>query len=107
VPVYRGAKLLRCQITAVPNDILNQSGKVLFSMLCYRSYRLARLDGVKTVAILIGTLLAPIFYNNFGYYSNIGTRIGLSVSALLYLFFMVKEPILKQHNPDNLKSNDG
>ena len=60
-------------------------------IICYP--RLARLDGVETGSRLLGTVLSPIVFREFGYYASFGARLGCSISAFLYVTLMVREPI--------------
>jgi membrane protein DedA with SNARE-associated domain len=39
-----------------------------------RAHRLARLDGVETLANIIGTLLSPFVFQKLGYFGNYGIR---------------------------------
>ncbi len=63
-----------------------------------RAYRLARLDGIETAAMMLGTFLSPIIFDAFGYYASFGARIACSTSAFLYVTFVVKEPVNSSQN---------
>jgi len=58
-----------------------------------RARRLARLDGVEVLSNMIGTLLSPILKDKVGFLGTYGFGSLSVVFALLYLVFMVKEPM--------------
>ena len=58
-----------------------------------RTYRMARLDGMITLASMTGTLLSPYVFMNLGYYGNYISSSVLFFLATGYLIFFVKEPI--------------
>jgi len=61
-----------------------------------RAYRLARLDGIETLAVIIGTLLSPVIFRNLGYFGNYAISSAMFASAIVYLVWFVKEPIQRQ-----------
>jgi hypothetical protein len=58
-----------------------------------RSHRIARLDGIETMATVAGTLLSPIVTEHLGYFGNYGLYGGLTFLAIVYLQLCVKEPV--------------
>ncbi len=64
-----------------------------------RSYRLARLNGIETLANVLGILLSPFVFRELGYFGNYAISCGFYASSILYLIFVVKEPI-KRELPD-------
>ena len=66
-----------------------------------RAHRLARLDGVETLAIIIGTLLSPIIFKNFGYFGNYAISAVLFAISIFYLVCFVKEPIQRRPAESN------
>ena len=58
-----------------------------------RATRLARLDGIERVGLLIGIALSPILLDNIGIYANFAISVLCSGGALAYMTFVVKEPI--------------
>ena len=70
-----------------------------------RAHRIARLDGVETIATMIGTLLSPLVSKQLGYFGNYGLFAGLSLLAALYLKVFVKEPVDKKQL-ENLDGNE-
>ena len=61
-----------------------------------RAYRISRLDGVETIAMVTGTLLSSLIYERIGFYGNYGICGGFIVIAATYLKLFVKEPIKRQ-----------
>ena len=61
-----------------------------------RAHRIARLDGVETLSIMIGTLLSPIIVEKLTFYGSYGFYGGFVVLAALYLKLFVKEPIKRK-----------
>ena len=66
-----------------------------------RAHRIARLDGSEYIATLIGTLLSPVIAEHIGYFGNYGCFVGLSLLAILYLNFIVKEPSTNKQEGDS------
>ena len=64
-----------------------------------RAHRLARLDGIETLANVVGTLLSPFVFRQLGYFGNYAISCGFFAASILYLIFVVKEPI-KRSLPD-------
>jgi len=58
-----------------------------------RAYRLARLDGVETVAMIIATLLSPTISKYIGPYGNYGFGLTLILMSIFYGKMFVREPI--------------
>ena len=69
-----------------------------------RAYRLGRLDGMETIAIVVGTLLSPIIFKKLGYYGSYSISWLFSILAVIYMVFIVKEPLVKVEEMNN-KSN--
>jgi len=67
-----------------------------------RAHRLARLDGVETLANVVGTLLSPFVFRQLGYFGNYAISCGFFAASILYLIFVVKEPIKKRVSGDEL-----
>ena len=65
-----------------------------------RAHRIARLDGVETIATMVGTLLSPLVSKHVGYFGNYGLFAGLALSAAVYLQYFVKEPVDKKQTGD-------
>ena len=60
-----------------------------------RAYRLSRLDGMETIATVVGTLLSPVIFKQLGYYGSYSMGWLFSALAVIYMVFIVKEPLLK------------
>ena len=58
-----------------------------------RAFRLARLDGIETFATIVGTLLSPIIFRHLGYFGIYSVSCGFLIPAIIYLIFIVKEPM--------------
>jgi MFS family permease len=58
-----------------------------------RAYRLARLDGAETIAVVVGTLISPKVFDWLGFYGNFGISGGVVILAILYHIFIVGEPM--------------
>ena len=57
-----------------------------------RAYRISRLDGTETIAMVIGIYVSSIVYETLGFYGNYGFCGGLAIIAVIYLTLFVKEP---------------
>lgn len=57
-----------------------------------RAHRLARLDGSEFIAMSFGPLVSPLLFDAIGYYGCYTLRSVTTLSAVLYLTFLVKEP---------------
>lgn len=66
------------------------------------TYRMARLDGMITLASMTGTLLSPYVFMHLGYYGNFISSSLLFSSASAYLFFFVHEPVQKQNGKNEM-----
>jgi hypothetical protein len=51
------------------------------------------LDGVETIANVVGTLISPVVSKYLSFYGNYGMCGGFSLLAIFYLKVFVKEPI--------------
>ncbi|TRY80252.1 hypothetical protein TCAL_13569, partial [Tigriopus californicus] len=61
-----------------------------------RTSRLARFDGVEQAGALIGTFLSPILFSAVDYIGCYGIRAGCRILGLVYLLFIVREPLKKK-----------
>jgi len=61
-----------------------------------RAHRLARLDGMETIASMIGTILSPIIFKSLGYYGSYSFSCVFLALAIAYMIFFVEEPIKKE-----------
>jgi len=61
-----------------------------------RAHRIARLDGVETIANVVGTLISPVVSKYLTFYGNYGMCGGFSLLAIFYLKVFVKEPIKRE-----------
>ena len=61
-----------------------------------RAHRLARLDGIETLASVVGTLLSPFIFKQLGYFGNYAISCGFFALSIIYLIFIVKEPIIRK-----------
>ena len=50
------------------------------------------LDGFDILASISGVLLSAIVMDNFGRYANYSIKVGCTILAISYAFFVVKEP---------------
>lgn len=60
-----------------------------------RAYRLARMDGMETIATIIGTLLSPVVFKTLGYHGSFGISGAFILLAIVYFVKFVEEPIKK------------
>jgi hypothetical protein len=58
-----------------------------------RAYRLTRLDGIESLASIVGTLASPYISLRLGFYGSFVSSGLLHALALAYLIFVVKEPL--------------
>ena len=61
-----------------------------------RAHRLARLDGMETVAIIIGTILSPIIFKSIGYFGSYSISCLFLLLAIIYMIIFVEEPMKRQ-----------
>ena len=64
-----------------------------------------RLDGMFTLSSIAGTLLSPQVFEHWGYFGNYGLSTLSFVLAILYIVFLVKEPIDTKKQKDALPAN--
>ncbi len=58
-----------------------------------RAYRLTRLDGIETLASIIGTLISPYIFQKLGFYGNYILSSLFISAGIAYLWLIVCEPI--------------
>ena len=71
-----------------------------------RAHRIARLDGTEYVATMIGTLLSPVISKHIGYFGNYGLNGALALTAVVYLKFVVEEPVKRKEEKDDSSQTD-
>ena len=69
-----------------------------------RAHRLARLDGIETLANIVGTLLSPFIFKQLGYFGNYAISSLFFAMSIAYLIWFVREPI--QRRPDDSKMSE-
>lgn len=63
-------------------------------------YRMARFDGVTALTVLIGTALSPVVFNLGGASASYICSLALTAMAVMYLLFIVPEPIRKNEDEE-------
>jgi len=71
-----------------------------------RSHRLARLDGMETTALVIGTILAPIVFKNLGYFGSYGFSCFFNLLAIIYILKFVKEPMMEEREEQEMLTEE-
>ena len=71
-----------------------------------RAHRIARLDGVETIANVVGTLISPVVSKHLSFYGNYGLCGGFSLLAIFYLKVFVKEPIKRVKKTSEEKKDE-
>ncbi len=66
-----------------------------------RAHRLARLDGIETLANVVGTLLSPFVFRQLGYFGNYAISAIFFALSIAYLIFFVREPIKRNITENN------
>ena len=55
-----------------------------------RATRLARMDGIEQIAVMIGTFLSPKIFKALSYHGSYGFSLGIRTVAFLYTVFCVR-----------------
>ena len=55
-----------------------------------RATRLARIDGIEQLAVMIGTFLSPKIFKALSYHGSYGFSLGIRSVAFLYTVFCVR-----------------
>ena len=55
-----------------------------------RTSKLARLDGIEQIAVMIGTFASPRIFKTLSYYGSYSFSLGIRTLAFFYTYFGVK-----------------
>ena len=66
-----------------------------------RAVRLARFDGFERGGMIVGIALSPAAFKAIGYYGCYAVRTSCYAVAIIYLIFMVKEPIIRKKREES------
>ncbi len=66
-----------------------------------RAATLLRYDGVETLAQILGTALSPFLFDWLGFLGSYLARATFTLAALLYLVFVIREPLQKSEVPSH------